>query len=387
VPGALPPGPIASELAKQLSATPSPAPTLLKWLRTAPATVGEPPVADPKATPSEAWWLHRAGFEPPSGPAARAKPAPSTGKTHQRPGPDQASPPEALGTATPPAAPLGSGLAALLAPDAQGDAPIWVADLAHIQIGRDGLVLTDTNSLDITAEESRALLATVQPLFEADGFTVTYLTPRRWQVTLPDGLAPYAATPSAVMGGDMNDYWPKGLPARPWRRLANDIQMSWHEHPVNEAREGRGEPAVNGLWLHGGAPAWTPTWRGTPPRHLIGDPPWLQGLAERAKIAWSGSSTPASQVRTDTAVLLDALELPCRAQAWGDWLAALTRLDTDWFAPLDAALLNGDLSAIDLVFPDRERIVTLRLAARAKALRWLPQPKQDWTRWWLHPES
>ena len=351
VPGALPPGPIASELAKQLSATPSPAPTLLKWLRTAPATVSEPPVADPKATPSEAWWLHRAGFEPPA------------------------------------AAPLGSGLAALLAPDAQGDTPLWVADLAHIQVGRDGLVLTDTNSLDISADESRALLATVQPLFDADGFTVTYLTPRRWQVSLPGGLAPYAATPSAVMGGDLNDYWPKGLPARPWRRLANDVQMSWHEHPVNEARAERGEPAVNGLWLHGGAPAWTPTWRGTPPRHLIGDAPWLQGLAERAKIAWSGSSTPASQIKTDAAILLDALELPCRAQAWGDWLAALARLDADWFAPLDAALLNGSIQAIDLVFPDVERHVTLRLTARPKALRWLPQPKQDWTRWWLHPES
>ncbi|NYE22669.1 hypothetical protein [Pigmentiphaga litoralis] len=360
VPGALPPGPIAPELAKQLSATPSPAPTLLKWLRTAPATVSEPPVFDPKATPSEAWWLHRAGFEPPAGPGDA---------------------PDA------PMAPLGAGLAALLAPDAQGDGPLWVADLAHIQVGRDGLVLTDTNSLDITADESRALLATVQPLFDADGFTVTYLTPRRWQVGLPDGLTPYAATPSAVMGGDLNDYWPKGLPARPWRRLANDVQMSWHEHPVNEARAERGEPAVNGLWLHGGAPAWTPTWRGTPPRHLIGDAPWLQGLAERAKLAWSGSSTPASQIKTDAAILLDALELPCRAQAWGDWLAALTRLDADWFAPLDAALLDGSIQAIDLVFPDVERHVTLRLTARPKALRWLPQPKQDWTRWWLHPES
>lgn len=355
VPGALPPGAIASELAKQLSADPSPAPTLLRWLRTTAADVAEPAVEDPKATPAEAWWLHQAGFVAPAG------------------------------------APLGAGLAALLAPPngatpANAATPIWIAELAHIQLGRDGLVLTDTNALDITAEESRALLATVQPLFDADGFTVTYLAPRRWQVSLPEGLKPFAATPATVMGGDLNDYWPKGLPARPWRRLANDIQMSWHDHPVNDAREARGEPIVNGVWLHGGAPAWTPAWRTAAPRHLIGDPPWFQGLAERASIAWSGTSTPVSQLRADTAVLLDALEIPCRAQAWGDWLVALKKMDADWFAPLDAALLAGTYSHIDLVIPNIDRTITLRVSPRAKLLRWLPQPKQEWTRWWLPPE-
>ena len=33
--------------------------------------------------------------------------------------------------------------------------------------------------------------------------------------------------------------------------LLNEAQMVLHAHPVNEAREARGEPAVNSLWLWG----------------------------------------------------------------------------------------------------------------------------------------
>ena len=39
-----------------------------------------------------------------------------------------------------------------------------------------------------------------------------------------------------------------------WHSILNEIQMVLHEHPVNEAREGRGEPPVNSVWLWGAGP-------------------------------------------------------------------------------------------------------------------------------------
>src|SRR5258707_13045446 len=33
-------------------------------------------------------------------------------------------------------------------------------------------------------------------------------------------------------------------------KLQNEVQMAWFEHPVNEAREARGLPAVNSIWFH-----------------------------------------------------------------------------------------------------------------------------------------
>ena len=35
------------------------------------------------------------------------------------------------------------------------------------------------------------------------------------------------------------------------RRLQSEAQLVFHAHPVNEAREARGEPVVNSLWLSG----------------------------------------------------------------------------------------------------------------------------------------
>lgn len=342
---------MAAELAKQLSVPQSPAPTLLGWLHTAKAGIAAQDLQDTGATVLESWWLRHTGFTPPEG------------------------------------APLGSGLAAL-ATTADGSAdPVWVADLVHIQVGRDGLVLTDPADLAVTAQESDQLLASIRDLFETDGFGVRLSTPRQWRVTLPDGVTPYAATTSAVVGKSLDSWWPKGLAARPWRRLANEIQMSWHEHPVNEARTARGAAAINGLWLHGGAPAWTPTWQHGSPRHIVGNPAWLQGLAERAKVAWSGASMPASQLKPGAIVTLDELDAPQQSQNWGDWLLALKKLDETWFAPLDQALAKGTFSHIDLVLPDAQRVVTLRIARRSPMLRWLPQRRQKWNTWWLHPES
>ena len=35
------------------------------------------------------------------------------------------------------------------------------------------------------------------------------------------------------------------------RRLQSEAQLAFHAHPVNEAREERGEPVVNSFWLSG----------------------------------------------------------------------------------------------------------------------------------------
>ena len=35
------------------------------------------------------------------------------------------------------------------------------------------------------------------------------------------------------------------------RRLQSEAQLVFHAHPVNEAREARGEPVVNSFWLSG----------------------------------------------------------------------------------------------------------------------------------------
>jgi hypothetical protein len=353
LPGALPEGPIAAELAKQLAAASGPAPTLLNWFQEATVETRPFDVDLAACSALESWFFAQAGF---TAPHPDLKP--------------------------------GSALASLLAPASSHDSePVWVAELAHIQVGRDGLVLADSHDLEIDQADSEALLSSVCALFETDGFGVEAIDAGHWRVHPPPGVSPHSATPAVVAGTNLDAWWPRASAARPWRRLTNEVQMIWYEHPVNEAREARGQVAVNGLWLHGGAPAWAPRWNDPVPSRIVADAPWLGMLARRSDMAYSSTTTDPATVKDGDVVVLEDLDAPSRTQGWGDWMEALRRLERNWLAPLAKSLANGHLSAIRLVLTDRQRIVTLHIGRRPALLRWLPRPKKDWKHWWLPPES
>jgi len=76
--------------------------------------------------------------------------------------------------------------------------------------------------------------------------------PQRWYVRL-DRLSLMRTTPlSQVIGGDVRKALPLGEDAAHWHQVFNEIQMLLHTHPLNEAREARGEPAINSVWFWGG---------------------------------------------------------------------------------------------------------------------------------------
>ncbi|KAG0922065.1 hypothetical protein G6F31_020058 [Rhizopus arrhizus] len=94
--------------------------------------------------------------------------------------------------------------------------------------------------MDLLPEETAALLDPARPLFAGTGVAVDALSPQRWRLRLPDGLRPQTASPQVVAGQRLNEWWRQDTETRPWRRLLNEIQMAWHEHPVNDARAARG---------------------------------------------------------------------------------------------------------------------------------------------------
>ncbi|MCD0502221.1 hypothetical protein LPZ50_04265, partial [Bordetella petrii] len=218
IPGALPPSSVASELARLL---PQRAPVLHGWLQAAQAHLEGFDPRQQGCTPFEAWQLQQAGYQPPAG------------------------------------TPIGAGLGPLRAGTAAADgAPVWLAELSHLALGTDQATLLDPELLDIRADEADALLATALPSLRDAGFEAQALDPQRWRLRLPEGLAPPTASPAAVAGLPLRDWWSQAPDMRPWRRLLNEIQMAWYEHPVNEARSARGVAPVNALWLYGGASAW-----------------------------------------------------------------------------------------------------------------------------------
>lgn len=306
LPGALPDLAAASELARHL---PEHAPVFSRWLAMGAAQPQAFDVRQHGCTPYEGWQLEASGFRPEAG------------------------------------QPLSAGLGPLLSPGADGE-PVWLGELVHIALGADSATLLDPSLMDVTAEESAALLAAIRPLFQEDGIEAELITPQRWRMRLPQGLAPRSASPKAVAGGRLQDWWAQDAASRPWRRLLNEIQMAWYEHPVNDALAARGAAPVNGLWLYGGGRSWP--------------------------------------VRRTASAIHPDLEAPQRAGDWGTWLQTLSALDRDVLRPL-ADTDGKPLLPLELLLLGASRQVSLSLKPRTGLLKWLPAPKQNWNAWWSHP--
>jgi len=316
IPGALPSANVAGELARLL---PQRAPTLHAWLQAATAHVDAIDVRTQGCSPYEAWQLENAHFRP-------------------------------TGTI-----PLGAGLGPLIAgPSVNDSEPVWLAELCHLSLGADQAVLLDPSHMDIQEDESLSLLASVRDSLDAAGYSATFLSPQRWRLSLPADLHPVTASPATVIGQPLRNWWSQDAGMRPWRRLLNEIQMVWYDHPANDSRAARGLPPVNALWLYGGAPSW---------------PEALQ------------STLPGAQRETH---LLTDLEAAHRNEDWGTWIDRLADIDQYHLRSL-ASPRGVPLQSLTLDLFGVDRRVTLTVQPRSRLLSWLPAPKKNWNSWWSHP--
>ena len=232
---------------------------------------------------------------------------------------------------------------------------VWIcADPVHLRIERDRLVLTDSTQFRITPGEAEALAASVNRHF-GDSIVVHPLHAQRWYARLPACPDMETAPLSLVRGGAIETKFTAGPDAMRWQSLANELQMLLHDHPVNLAREARGEPAVNSVWLWGAGrlpPLPDPSAR--PFRYVAASDPLARGLAQasgaqaqelaadaRAWLAQAGHAGMGLAV-------LDSLAAPSRYRQADAWREALSKLELDWFAPLLAALKQGMIGMLTL---------------------------------------
>ena len=290
------------------------APRLAEWLRRAQAVQISAAAAETLCTPLEYWWLRENRFEP------RPGQSPSAGLSalHAR----------------------DIGTHAGVHGNLDDNQPLWLAQLVHVAPARDGAALIPAGELEIAPDESLALFESAAEFFEGSGFEATHFDTQHWRILMPEDYEPQCASPALVSTTSVNDWWKQDIAGRPWRRLINELQMLWFDHPVNREREGRGLRPVNSLWLYGG-----------------GAPYQLKSP--------SGQSAELRVIRS--------LQGPALVQDWGSWLMALEQLETEVFTALD--------SSTRLVLTGEERIVELS-ASNTNWLDKLLNRKQDWKKWW-----
>lgn len=233
----------------------------------------------------------------------------------------------------------------------------FIVQPAHLHIARDHLVLTDPRQLNLSEQDSCALFETVQPLFEESGKTLLYGDASTWLLRADDWQTLQTSTPDAASGHNIDIWMPHGEQARDWRRLQNEVQMHWHTHTVNDAREERGLKPVNSLWLWGGAsaPAQTPANESTV-LFTAGDQPTLfAAAATKANFVSSLQDIFAAQVPNGV-LMLDNLIAPALAGDWAEWLERFHALESTWFAPLLTARQTGKLEKVSVTLSDNTTI-------------------------------
>lgn len=132
-----------------------------------------------------------------------------------------------------------------------GDLAWGLLTPVHWRLGAEHVTVTDPQTLALDEAGSRALFDHVHDLFEGDGRLLVWGAPLRWYMAHESLVELRTASIDRAIGRNV-DHW-QGLDprARDWRRLQSEVQMRLYGAPLNEAREARGELAVNSLWLSG----------------------------------------------------------------------------------------------------------------------------------------
>ncbi|MBS0200754.1 MAG: phosphoglycerate mutase [Proteobacteria bacterium] len=245
-------------------------------------------------------------------------------------------------------------LAALARQQECGDAgsSAWLrADPVHVRPDINGARLLGWgDGLQLSAEDSAAFVAALQPLFGDAGFALDVTSPDRWYLRMEAGSPlPEFRDPAEALGTDLGDDIDTTPQHRRWRTLESEVQVVLHNHPVNQQCARRGLPPVNSVWCWGG---------GVLPQSVERVDGWT--LASRdpsvrilAAASGGGDELPSAWTlpERDTAFDLHRVVKP-------------EAVIKDWLVPATEALRQGKLRLLMLDFAD--------------GLRWRLERQQKW---------
>ncbi len=264
-----------------------------------------------------------------------------------------------------------------------GDGTWFIVNPAHIQIAHSHLMMGDTRRLDLREEEARGLFDSARACCEDAGHALLYGAPDTWFLRADTWDGIQTASPDAAVGMNLTDWVPAGAQARAFRKLQNEVQVSWYTHPVNAAREARGQAPINSIWpwaasSMAGEHALKLVARAAgklapqPAVATYATPGWLTALADQRLDSLDGIGGLVADGGGDKGRLLVCGNAAAAAIAadWHAWLQEMHTLEQMLFAPLLAALKQGRIKALRLVLSHRDGHLETTTTAMAQRKFW-----------------
>ena len=225
----------------------------------------------------------------------------------------------------------------------------WIRiDPVHLHLNRDQLILLDTKTFELQQDEADKLAHTINQHFKNEEFHILTPCPNRWYMRFNAEQNLAFHPKNQVVGQSINPYLPTGEKGMEWRVLINEIQMLLFEHPVNEARETRGELTINSLWPW--AQGRLPVIAKRPWERILSQNPLAAGLAALGGLEHMILPPTADRwidnIQSGDLVILEDLLAFEQFDDESAWNQAITNLEVNWFAPLLAALKSNRIDKL-----------------------------------------
>ncbi|MGL4577273.1 MAG: hypothetical protein ACRCV9_20975 [Burkholderiaceae bacterium] len=123
----------------------------------------------------------------------------------------------------------------------------YEATPCHWQVSRDDVVVSPAAAPSLA--DSEALVETANDALDGAA-RIELLSAALWSVRARFDLDCGSLIQCA--GQSLQAALPANDASRAFKRVLNNVQMAWYQHPVNEAREKRGLLPINAFWLVGG---------------------------------------------------------------------------------------------------------------------------------------
>lgn len=145
----------------------------------------------------------------------------------------------------------GFALAHELGKCAQINGFVALATPLHAAVGLTDLTVVDAAMLSLSEEESRALCVAADAHLREDGVRLYFVHTNRWLASCDRAMDVLTERPDYLFGEALRPNLPRGKDGRVVERWMNELQMLLFTHPINMAREDRGLPPINVVWLWG----------------------------------------------------------------------------------------------------------------------------------------
>ena len=223
----------------------------------------------------------------------------------------------------------------------------------HLQIHSDHVAMHDPYGLELTEDESRTLMAAMQPYFEEDGIALHWHSATSWlaQGQVFQDLA--SASLARVRAQPIDPWIPRQSAAQGLRRLQNEMQMLLYTHALNDARSARGLAPVSGFWISG---------TGSPVQASAPDP--LRASPANDALTQTLHRLGAANPHT---IYIESLAFGALQDDPQAWIQAWQDLDVQVFAPLAGRHVTDGNAAITITLCGDHRACRYVLG---RASRW-----------------